>query len=49
MAKLLIQTVLALALEQSQQGDQVTLNLKIGKLMIQDGELNFKTLTLGNR
>ena len=49
MGKLLIQTVLAMALERSQMGDLVTLNLKIGRFAIQDGELNFKTAILGNR
>ena len=41
MAKMLIQTMFAMALMYARDGKSVTLNLKIGQLMLIDGKVRF--------
>ena len=45
-AKLLIQTVLASALQYARDGSHVTLNMKIGRMTLLDGQIKFTPTTL---
>lgn len=49
MAKVLIQTIFAMALQQEQEGNHVTLNMKIGRLTLVDGKIKFTASLQSNR